>query len=321
MNTIQTENKRDRILIIDDNPNNLNVLIEHLHSYEISVALNGKDGIKLAHNINPDLILLDVMMPGIDGFETCRRLKEDESISDIPIIFLTALEDMENKLKGFQVGGVDYITKPIKFEEALARINAHLTIRRHEKELERKNKLILEQVRQLDYLARTDSLTKLPNRRDFMEHANMEMSRYKRNGSPFSIVMIDIDFFKKINDAFGHECGDYVLVETAECIRKNLRTHDHIARWGGEEFIILLPETESEGAVEVAEKIRCQIQDDQFIFGSYCPEVRLTLGVSAIESGKTLQDCIRMADQALYRGKKSGRNKVVTAKKHSKNQK
>ncbi len=324
MNAIKVEKsklEKSKILLVDDNPSNLVVLIEHLkrHGFIISVGLDGEETIELAQNIAPDLIMLDVsMQPGIDGFETCRRLKQNTFSKDIPVIFMSAMFDTVYKLKGFKVGGVDYITKPFQTEEVLARVCTHLALRRQQEQLEkqneellRKNKLIIEQAQQLKRLATTDSLTKLSNRRDFLARTQDEINRCKRNNKPFTIILADIDYFKRFNDKYGHDCGDFVLATLADLIKSTLRKQDHIARWGGEEFVIRLPETNLAGAKIVAKKLCQCIANKIYNYQGLTLSITVTFGVSIYNNLMDINTCIKNADNALYKGKKAGRNCVV----------
>lgn len=308
-----------RILVVDDNPQNLDVLIKGLESYRISVAVDGEEALELAEKTEPDIILMDVMMPGMDGFEACARLKRGPA-QDVPVIFMTALSDTENKLKGFRAGGVDYVTKPFQLEEVLARVSAHVTIRRQRQdllrrneELRHKNELIMDQARRLEEMAVTDPLTKLPNRRGFLNAAEKEHTRALRSGSPLCVLMGDIDHFKKFNDTWGHDCGDMVLVGVADLLNSCMRTYDLAARWGGEEFIILLPGTALDGGRAAAETVRTAVEAARFSYKNESLQVTITLGAANLRNGASLEDCIKWADNALYEGKKTGRNCVFTA--------
>jgi diguanylate cyclase (GGDEF)-like protein len=294
-----------KVLVVDDNPNNLDVLIEHLEGFDVCVALNGEDALALAARARPEVVLLDIQMPGMDGFETCRRLKQQASFEDVPVIFLTAMTDVEYTLKGFEVGGVDFITKPPHFEEVIARLRTHLTITRQREKLEA-------QKRELERLAMTDYLTQLPNRRAFQETAEKECARAGRSGKPFSLLLADIDHFKNVNDTHGHEGGDVILRDLATLLRGALRKSDHLARWGGEEFIALLPETGLEGALSVADQLRRLVAEATIPLADAAVSITITIGVSECCKEATLHECIKAADDALYRGKTGGRDQVVS---------
>lgn len=308
------------IVIVDDIPNNLRLLADILQKrgYKVRPAANGSRALDAIRKEPPSIILLDIMMPDMDGYEVCRRLKDDPSTRDIPVIFLSALDEVFDKVKAFRIGRVDYISKPFQEEEMLARVNTHLIIRTQQKalayqneELRKKNALITEQNRKLELLATTDFLTGLANRRHFLDKAQQEISRCQRGSKRFAVILLDIDHFKKVNDTYGHECGDKVLKGVARCLTETLRVHDVVARWGGEEFICLLPETDNSGASHVAEKIRSTVENHRYECDRHNLMITVTLGVSAYNSSYTIEECIHQADQSLYTGKAQGRNRVV----------
>ena len=309
------------ILIVDDHPINLQMLLDSLQNsgYRTLIAQNGEAAIKQALFALPDMILLDVMMPGIDGFETCRRLKTYEETRDIPVIFITALIDTVDKVRGFEAGGVDYITKPFEQIELLARVKAHLELRRYQKALQRSNEQLaktnaelLETQKKLELAAKTDPLTQLSNRRDMLEKLEYEKVRQKRSRRPFSLILGDIDDFKQINDNYGHDCGDSVLISMADIMRSMLREQDQLARWGGEEFLLMLPETDLYKAKLVAEKIRQAINAHAFRYNHLNFSISMTFGVSVFDTyEKSIDECIKEADLALYKGKGQGKNQVV----------
>lgn len=317
--------KEPSIVIVDDMPDNLRLLTGILNEqgYKVRPAPSGTRALATIHKEPPALILLDIMMPDMNGYEVCRQLKADEGTMDIPIIFLSALNEVFNKVKAFKAGGVDFITKPFQVEEVLARVRTHLTICAQQEalaikneELKKKNTLITAQAKKLEQLATTDYLTDLSNRRDFQIKAHREVKRYRRNKKPFAIIMIDIDLFKQVNDTHGHDFGDSVLIATGRGLEKILRAQDIVARWGGEEFIALLPETGAVGARHVAEKIRIEISTCRHHIRDASTSVTATLGVSVFDGSGSIEDCIKRADKALYVGKKSGRNQVVLASDH-----
>lgn len=310
------------IVIVDDMPDNLRLLAGILKDkgYKVRPAPSGTRALATIHKEPPELILLDIMMPGMDGYEVCRQLKAKQGTKDIPIIFLSALNEVFDKVKAFKAGGVDFITKPFQVEEVLARVRTHLTIRAQQKalalqneELLKKNALITEQAKKLELLATKDFLTGLSNRRDFLERAGQEEKRFKRIGRPFSFIMLDIDHFKKVNDTYGHTCGDEVLGQVSRALEKALRAQDVLARWGGEEFICLLPETGADGAKSAAEKIRTDMERQRHACIASDLSITVTLGVCVYDGSCTIDEAIRRADDALYKGKKDGRNQVVVS--------
>ncbi|MEB3279228.1 MAG: PleD family two-component system response regulator [Lyngbya sp.] len=293
------------ILVIDDDQTNIKVIIDTLKPAGLTVisARNGEMGIKRALFALPDLILLDVMMPGIDGFETCRRLKSEPSTQAIPILFMTALSDEESKVKGFDVGGVDYITKPFGAREVVARVKTHLNLKRKQDLLER--------------LVGIDGLTEIPNRRQFDTVFDKEWRRALRTQTPLALIMLDIDYFKNFNDGYGHTAGDECLRKVAQMLARSVqRASDFVARYGGEEFAVILPGIPLEPAVNIAEKIKENIESLHLAhaFSPVLDYVSLSLGVAAvIPSNETSpQNLIEMADRALYRAKAKGRNQVMS---------
>ncbi|MDA8388303.1 MAG: diguanylate cyclase [Nitrospiraceae bacterium] len=318
--------KKEKILIADDVPANIKMLGEILKGgYEIVVATNGHKAYKLACECAPDLILMDVMMPEMDGFTACGLLKAVEKTADIPVIFITASRTEEDIVKGFTAGGVDYITKPFNPTELDARVRTHLELRnsreilkRYSRELESKNNelneknvLLGEALEQITCLARTDHLTGLCNRSHMMEKLREEEVRFHRNGRPFSLILSDIDHFKRFNDTYGHECGDLVLKTISGILKNSLREQDTVARWGGEEFLLLLPETDVSAAEGVARRLLEKVASHELDYNGSALCVTMTFGVSAYEKDSGIAGSIRHADEALYDGKEQGRNRVV----------
>jgi diguanylate cyclase (GGDEF)-like protein len=307
-------NKKSLVLVVDDNSENLKVLggiLKNNTDYKLAFAMNGEEAVKFAHAHEPDMVLLDVMMPGMDGFEVCSLLKNDDVSKDIPVIFITAKTEPDDIVKGFSVGGVDYITKPFHETELLMRIRTHMELKNIRDALEDKNRELSEAYEKIEELALTDSLTGIPNRRNITSVLHKEVSRSSRNGYVFSMIMCDIDFFKKVNDNYGHDVGDYVLQRVSKILKKNLREQDVVSRWGGEEFLIMLPDTELDSAFFVAEKLRVAIKDAKMEFEEHSFGITMTFGVSEFNRQNGLEKSIKKADDALYEGKQTGRDKVV----------
>lgn len=305
------------ILVVDDVAHNLQVLCNILgkRSYRIAVAKNGLQALEMVEKVTPDLILLDVMMPEMDGFEVCRRLQQIPATRDVPVIFLTAKTENENVVQGFEIGAVDYITKPFNATELLVRVQTHMELKRARQELLIKNKELTEAKEQLEHAARTDALTQLSNRRGILERFDEEKNRFDRNQRSFSILMGDIDNFKRINDNHGHNCGDYALTAISNIMLELVRKQDLVGRWGGEEFLLLLPETDSEGGVTTAEKIRETIANHPFCYNGKQLSIQITFGVCTYGDScrGDIDDCIRSVDAAMYEGKDKGKNCVVSA--------
>ena len=288
------------VMIVDDTRPNVLVLQRALTSigYNISVAFDGEKALELIPKTKPDLILLDVMMPGINGFDVCKRLKNDPELSDIPIIFITAMGMPKDLLKGFEIGAVDYITKPFNLQEVCIRVKTHLTLSAAIK------KLIQD--------SETDSLTGLFNRRTFLKKIENEAMRFKRNKKPFSLLFADIDFFKKVNDTYGHAAGDDVLISVSNLLNTEKREVDQVGRWGGEEFLLLLPETNLGGAAQHGNKIRELVSAKPIIYEEQEIHITMSFGVSEYSGDSNIEKTIDQADQRLYQAKNTGRNKVVS---------
>ncbi len=297
------EKDKGTILVIDDQPTNLKVLLSFLktHGYQVRIDISGERALRSLNKVRPDLILLDVMMPDMDGFETCRQIKANPGIADIPVIFMTALDSIEDKITAFEVGGVDYITKPFQQVEVLARANTHITLQ--------KQKILLQK------LALIDDLTGLNNRRNLSAILKRERKLAKRHNYELACLMFDLDHFKQINDTYGHEFGDVILQKFADIILQNSRSSDYGFRYGGEEFVILLPQTDGAKALTVGEKIR-KIMAETTIHEQLTNTpvtVCVSVGVSTLLHNEPGNNCslISRADKALYTAKKNGRNQVV----------
>ena len=313
-------NKNLRILIVDDTSKNIQVVASTLKEdgYQMAFAQSGKTAIEKTLANKFDLILLDIMMPEMNGFEVCEQLKKNPGTKDIPVMFFTAKADIESIVRGFELGGVDYLTKPFNRKELLARVRTHLSLKHYREALELSNRKLkkanaelLEYQKELERAARTDSLTKLSNRRDMLEKIDAEKIRADRNQNPFSIVLGDIDNFKLFNDEHGHDCGDFVLVSVAERMSVRIRKQDTAARWGGEEFLLLLPETDLEGGGFLAESLRAEIADSDYHYKNNSFKITMTFGVSSFSQAEDIEQCIKMADNALYTGKRLGKNRVI----------
>ncbi len=309
-----------KIFVIDDLSTNLKIIYNLLKDfYEVIPISSGIDALKMIGEDHiPDLILLDVMMPEMDGFTVCEKLKENPKTSEIPIIFITADNNTDSIVKGFEIGGSDYITKPFRYKELIARINNHLAykeakenLQKQTEKLEKLNLELYKKNKEMEYMAKNDFLTGIPNRRFMYELLKSEESRYNREKSIFSIVICDIDDFKNINDVYGHECGDFILKELSKLINEKKRKHDIFSRWGGEEFLFLLPLTDKEHAFMFANHICKEIAEKDFIYNDKKVKVTLTFGISEYSSTIGLDASINNADKALYKGKNTGKNKAV----------
>ena len=308
--------ERSKILVVDDIPLNRKLEKTYLESagYQVTLANDGVEALQRVDEDNPDLILLDVMMPKMNGFQVCRRLKHTEDTRFIPIIMVTALNEIEDKVKGIEAGADDFISKPFNKLELLARVKSLLRIKHLHDALELKIAELEIAQGKLLQLAITDGLTGLFNYRYFKEQLNQEIIRSRRHNTNVSIAMIDIDFFKNYNDNHGHPAGDLVLKTIADLLHNNIRKIDVAARYGGEEFALVLVETDKQAASFVANKIKNLIENHEFEYEETQPNGKLTIsmGVSTFpDDAATADELVKMADQRLYRAKKAGRNRVV----------
>src|SRR4030066_1434790 len=291
-----------KILLVEDDKLQAKAAKDFLEDsgYDVIWAENGRSAIKVAKTQPVDLILLDLMLPDLDGNEVCRWLKYDKDTRGIHIIILTVKGSTMEKVAGLKAGGDDYLPKPYSEIELNARIYACLRMKVLQDELREKNRQLEEVLLKVEALAITDSLTELFNRRNFETIIEKEFSRTIRNQPPTSCLMIDIDYFKKINDEYGHHSGDMVLREVAKIIKSSVREIDTIARWGGEEFIVLLPETKQEDALQSAKRILEAISNHQF---SGIPgKITVSIGLASVPEASidTADQMIHTSDLALY---------------------
>lgn len=289
-----------KILVVDDNNLNIRLLRDILEDEEYTVFTtdSGLPVLKLAHSIKPDVILLDIMMPLMDGFEVCRRLKDDYEVKDIPVIMVTAKTESNDLKKALEIGAFDYIKKPIDEVEVVARVQSALRFKRYQDKLKE--------------MASKDGLTGIYNHALLIELFEKEVSKQERNGGNISFVMLDIDYFKKVNDTYGHTSGDIVLKELAGILTSETRESDIVGRFGGEEFSIVLPETNAESAYVLCDRIRKAVENYDFNIGSESIKITISMGFF-FRSSKDMtssQEMIKKADEALYKAKQNGRNRV-----------
>jgi len=300
------------VLVVDDSDIVRREIIQILREQSLFnlyyEAKDGLEGFKLLLRTNIDLILCDVEMPRMDGFKFIGMVKAREDIKNVPILLLTGNEDRESKIRGLERGASDYITKPFDPGELTARVKIHLEIKTLQDKLKEANELL----REISY---TDQLTGLYNRHQLMGTLDKEFERARRTGNSLSMIMLDIDNFKQINDRYGHQSGDSVLTETAAIFRGELRCYDTAARYGGEEFIALLPDSLADEATNVAERIRKAIESTPFSVNKIKLRVTASLGVANYpsEGVDSIESLIKTADNALYRAKIKGRNRVEAA--------
>lgn len=296
-----SEQRRPSVLIVEDDGTIQALLSAVLAGdWDVRTASTGEEGLQAAADSVPDIILLDIGLPDLDGREVCRRLKATPRLETIPVIFLTARTSGEDEIDGLQAGGIDYITKPINPAVLKARVRNHLELKQNRDELIK--------------LARTDGLTSLYNRRTFDDVLLREWRRLARTGEPLSVIMMDVDHFKLYNDTYGHGGGDSCLLRVARAAEGALqRPADVVARYGGEEFVALLPETKLDGAIAVAEAIRMAVSALNIPHASSktAAHVTLSLGVASTipQPDKEPAALLEIADQQLYGAKSEGRNR------------
>ncbi len=294
---------RARVLIVDDQPANIRVLADSVgDGYRLFMAKTAARALEIAQSTELDLVLLDVILPDLDGFEVCRRLKSHEATRDIPVIFVTALEDVADEAKGFEAGGVDYITKPVSPPTVRARVNTHV-------ELKRARDL-------LEELASVDSLTGIANRRSFDEALHSEWRRSLRHGSELSLALFDVDDFKLYNDRYGHAPGDECLRRVAATLASNWRRPgDMVARFGGEEFVGVLAGTGLDGLSTMVRRALGQVEalDIRHELSSCAQVVTLSAGGVSLRPDRSSspERLVKVADELLYEAKRAGRNRAV----------
>ena len=303
--SIATQTLANTILVVDDNPTNLRLLVDLLHGngFHVLIAKSGKRALEQLEEMNPDIILLDVKMPDMDGFEVCRRLKAIPLGKDIPVIFMTALTNIESKMEAFKSGAVDYITKPLQVEEVLVRIKTHLAIVNLRRELQQRILELEEYSQKFKQMSIKDSLTDLYNRRYFDECLENTYKHSKRYDRPLCVAIIDIDYFKQINDNFSHKVGDEVLKEVASIFQAQIRQSDTVARYGGEEFVIIFPETTCDQTIEVCERIRTAVEKYDWVKIQPDLKVTISIGVSDRTGLEDHEHMLSKADAKLYEAK------------------
>ncbi|HHP7229232.1 MAG TPA: diguanylate cyclase domain-containing protein [Xenococcaceae cyanobacterium] len=320
---------KGRILLVDDNQDILELLDLLLSEkgYATEIAQEGTRAISLAQQNSPDLILLDLMMPKLNGYQVCSTLKNNHTTQEIPIIVISALEQVDDKVQALKMGAVDYITKPFCLEEVVARVERQMAIRQLQKKVKKQNELLLKEIERrqqveaklretnlkLNKLATSDGLTGIANRRYFEQYLQQEWQRLTREQAPLSLIILDIDYFKQYNDTYGHQAGDNCLQQVAQAICSAAkRPADLVARYGGEEFAVILPRTDLEGATYIARKIQTAIRYLQIKHENSTVNNYVTVSQGVTTTVPTLdniyQSLICVADIALYDAKKKGRN-------------
>ncbi|MBB5022701.1 GGDEF domain-containing response regulator [Desulfurispira natronophila] len=299
----KSRHKKPLILIADDSRATVHALVDHLcDSYRVQMAYTGTKALSMAKSIKPDLILLDIVMPEMDGYEVCHHLKEDNCTKNIPVIFITSRGSTDDEEKGLRIGAVDYISKPFQPAIVRARVHTHMTLKHKTDQLER--------------LSMVDGLTQIPNRRFFDQQLEKLGKQAIRNRTPISLLMVDVDKFKPYNDNYGHGAGDEALRIVARTLADAIsRPMDVVTRYGGEEFAVILPETDSQGAVKVAKNLRAAIETLNLPheYSDTADHITVSLGARSVvpDTMESLKTLCRQCDEALYAAKERGRNRVV----------
>ncbi len=295
------------VLIVDDSLVIRAVVRDGLESegYQVIEAIDGLDGLHQCRKNPPDVVLLDIEMPGLDGYGVLAALKSDPMLKDIPVVFLTSRAGMEDVVAGLRGGAHDYLKKPFESVELLARVGSAASIKRLQDELRERNA-------ELDRMSRTDVLTGLFNRRHLDDALQREFADSRRHVEPICLLMFDLDNFKLVNDTYGHPAGDAVLRAFADRVQDELRMGDTPGRWGGEEFLVILPRTDSDGGLEVAERIRFATEAAPVVVGESTIDMTVS-GGCALGPGNSVQTLVDLADSCLYQAKVGGRNQIVTA--------
>lgn len=306
-----------KILIIDDEPINIKVLNDLLsQDMQVIFATNGEDALLFAKTKEPDLILLDVMMPGMDGFEVCERLKANPDTAHIPVVFATALSSEADEHKGLELGAIDFVSKPYRPSIIKVRIKNHLKLKQQHDALDRLSRKLADEVLQLieaekaiTHMATHDSLTQLPNRTLLMDRLQLSVDTAVRSNMTLSVLFLDLDGFKDVNDNLGHEFGDYILQDAALRMKKCVRKTDTVARLGGDEFVVLLVDVRGVSEIEtVVEKMNDTLSQP-FEMNGERATLSASIGISIFpDDASSPEELIKQADRAMYTAKQNGKN-------------
>lgn len=294
-----------RLLVVDDSTLARTVIVRHLarEGYELREAASGEEALAACAEEVPDVILMDVEMPGLDGHETLRRLKEDPALQEVPVLFLTGRTDPADVAEGLRLGAHDYLRKPFEPIELVARVRAAVRTRELQEALRDRNA-------ELERIASVDALTGLFNRRFLEEQAARSASRLRRHGGCMAVVLLDIDAFKAVNDTFGHATGDAVLIGVARRLGEQSRLEDLLGRWGGEEFVVIAMDAGAASAHGLAERMRRAVEAAPVVVEGRAHALTVSAGWATGCDGTGLDQLVRAADRALYAAKAAGRNTV-----------
>ncbi len=299
-----------RVLVVDDVPDNITLLTFELEddNFEVLAASSGQECLDIVKlDPQPDIILLDIHMPGISGIETLQQLKNDEDTQDIPVIMVSAHSAEERIVECIDFGAHDFVSKPIEYPVLAARMRSALRLSQALQALENANNA-------LNVLATTDSLTGAYNRRHFFTLAEKELAKKARYNGPITIIMLDIDHFKAINDKYGHAAGDLALQKVMECLRDVCRSYDIIGRLGGEEFAVCCSQAAMEGVAVLAERIRLACEAMEITFNDVSFHLTVSFGVTELSVDESFDEALHRADTLLYEAKQSGRNRVIAGR-------
>ena len=298
----------DQLVLVADDSHVVRVMLRRqleAQGLRVEEAADGHQAVRGCRVLRPDVVLLDVEMPGLDGRTVLRIIREDPEMREIPVVFLTAHTDTEDVVAGLDLGAHDYLSKPFESRELFARVSAALRIKALQDELRARNA-------ELETVTRTDALTGIYNRRHLEERLQGVLSSARRHHEPAAVLMIDVDHFKSINDGLGHAGGDAVLREVAERLRHRVRLEDVVGRWGGEEFLVLSAIADADAAAVLAERLRAAIADEPFeIEGA--GTIRVTVSIGCAAGAGDAEALVREADAALYEAKALGRNRFIVA--------
>ena len=275
------------------------------HGHQVVEAVDGEDALIQVRAHQPDVVLLDVEMPNLDGHGVLRQMNADPALADIPVVFLTARASTEDVVEGLRLGAHDYLRKPFEPSELVARVSAAVRVKRLQDELRERNA-------ELDEISRMDVVTGLPNRRHLLEHLEAESSAAQRRGASFGLLMVDVDHFKKVNDDWGHDSGDAVLRIVAARLATACRAEDVAGRWGGEEFLVVAPASDLGDAALLAERVRALVAESPIPVGD-SGSIIVTVSVGVVAGSRDVDELLRRADEALYEAKQTGRNRVVAS--------
>ncbi len=308
--------RRFRILVVDDDRDSVDLLTKWLsmEGYDAFSAGTGAEALERIGRDHPDLVLLDLLIPPPDGLEVIRAVKRDRMMSTIPLVVMTVKRDVKSKVESLKSGADDFIVKPFHFDELDAILRASLKKRYLYASLERANRQLKEANEKLLKLSVTDDRTNLLNDRYLKRRLQEEFKRALRYGTPLSVTMLDLDHFKQINDKYGHDCGDQVLREFGRLVTDNAREIDIVGRYGGEEFLMILPNTDAIRATIVAERVRKAAEEHVYRYKEFLVRVTVSAGIASVPANRearTELELLKAADSALYRAKQASRNKVI----------